>query len=43
VIEDVEKQSHQDGAVHWEVRYRTKDGQMRTAEFDTDGKVVSRG
>lgn len=40
-IEDTDKQTHPDGAVHWEVRYRTKDGQSRSAEFDTDGKLVS--
>lgn len=41
-ITDTEKQTHPDGAVHWEIRYRTKDGQNRIAEFDTDGKLVSK-
>ena len=41
-IEDVEKQVHPDGAVHWEVRYRTPAGERRTAEFDTEGKLLPR-
>ena len=40
-ITDTEKQTRPDGAVHREVRYRTKDGQTRVAEFDTDGKLVT--
>lgn len=40
-IQDTEKQTHPDGAVHWEIRYRTKDGRSATAEFDTAGKLVS--
>ena len=41
-IEDVEKQVHPDGAVHWEVRYRTRDGQARTTEFNQDGDLIPR-
>ena len=39
-IQDVEKQTHADGEVHWEIRFTDKDGAPRTAEFDTDGKLV---
>ena len=41
-IDDVEKQTHPDGAVHWEVRYRTPSGERRAAEFDRDGKLLPR-
>ena len=40
-IQDVEKQTHADGEVHWELRFKDKDGSPRTAEFDTDGKLVT--
>ena len=40
-IRDVEKQTHADGEVHWEIRFKDKDGSPRTAEFDTDGKLVT--
>ena len=40
-IRDVEKQVHPDGAVHWEIRYRMKDGRPGVAEFDPDGKLVT--
>lgn len=42
-VQDVQKQTHPDGAVHWEVRYRAKDGQTKSAEFDADGELVSNG
>ena len=41
-IDDVEKQTHPDGVIHWEVRYRTPSGERRAAEFDTDGKLLPR-
>ena len=40
-IQDVEKQTHADGEVHWEIRFKDEDGSPRTAEFDTDGKLVT--
>lgn len=40
-IQDVEKQTHADGEVHWEIRFKTEDGVVRTAEFDTDGQLVA--
>lgn len=39
-ITDIEKQIHPDGAVHWEVRYRTNVGRTDSAEFNPDGTLV---
>ena len=39
-IKDVEKRAHEDGTVHWEIRFETEQGETRTVEFDTDGKLV---
>ena len=40
-IEDVEKRAHADGEVHWEIRFKDEAGRPRTAEFDTDGNLVT--
>ena len=39
-IQRVEKLTHADGTAHWEVRYRAVTGEMKVAEFDTDGRLL---
>ena len=41
-IKDVDKQTHPDGTIHWDVTFTTKAGDVQKAEFDRDGKLLRR-